>query len=240
MKKYWWVLLIILVLPLIINLLIIIPRFFPIVGDGETWLIFWGTYIGAVVSAIMVFLTWQILKQNQDQLKTIQKQWDDENRPYLEIALVKHQYPYHLDIEIRNIGKHAAEDISFNVDPSYYQKIENESIRSGFLNLGTNPFKILPGEKKYICILHEEHNPFMYYVVGNPIERSEFEKLREVIMHPIRIEGTYNGKYRIMESLSMHSPQEKHYDLSEILTGVQWQLINISESIKELKPSEKE
>lgn len=51
------------VTPLIINTLMVQPMLFPITGDSSSWLSFWGSYIGAVLSsAIALYI---LYKQNQ-------------------------------------------------------------------------------------------------------------------------------------------------------------------------------
>lgn len=54
--KYWRVLLLIIVLPVIVNLIIICPSFFKIGGNPNDWLIFFGGYIGCIVSASASFI----------------------------------------------------------------------------------------------------------------------------------------------------------------------------------------
>ena len=62
-KKYAIQLLLIIVTPLIINILMVQPILFPITGDSSSWLDFWGSYIGAVLSsAIAIYI---LYKQNQ-------------------------------------------------------------------------------------------------------------------------------------------------------------------------------
>lgn len=62
-KKYYIQLLLIIATPLIINILMVQPMLFPITGDSSSWLGFWGSYIGAVLSsAIALYI---LYKQNQ-------------------------------------------------------------------------------------------------------------------------------------------------------------------------------
>jgi len=61
-KKYYIQLLLIIATPLIINTLMVQPMLFPITGDSSSWLGFWGSYIGAVLSsAIALYI---LYKQN--------------------------------------------------------------------------------------------------------------------------------------------------------------------------------
>ena len=93
-KKYWWTILVILILPGIINLVLLIPRFFPIVGDEIDWLSFWGGYIGAIISAGVAFAILHIQrkdneKQNEEN-RTENKKQNEENRT-LQINVLKYQ-----------------------------------------------------------------------------------------------------------------------------------------------------
>ena len=51
-KKYLSLLFIglLLIIPIILNFVLQIPSHFPIIGDSQTWLSFWASYIGAIAS----------------------------------------------------------------------------------------------------------------------------------------------------------------------------------------------
>lgn len=71
LKKYWWAILIILILPVAINFALLVPAFSPIVGEDTDWLAFWGGYLGALVSAGVAFIILSVqFKQNQDENNT--------------------------------------------------------------------------------------------------------------------------------------------------------------------------
>ena len=56
-KKYWWLFLLVVVTPIVMNIFMIQPKFFTFVGNDSSWLGFWGSYIGAVLSsAIALFV----------------------------------------------------------------------------------------------------------------------------------------------------------------------------------------
>ena len=70
-------------IPYLINYLILKPKQFGIVGDTTTWLSFWGSYIGVVISAtIAYFVLYKQLKQNHKENKS--------NRD-LQLAVIKQQ-----------------------------------------------------------------------------------------------------------------------------------------------------
>lgn len=73
----------IIILPIIINWLILKPSIFEYVGTGVDWLLFWGGYVGAIISAGVAFAILAIqYKQNRKENK--------KNRD-LQINILKYQ-----------------------------------------------------------------------------------------------------------------------------------------------------
>lgn len=111
-KKYFFQLLLIIVTPLIINTLMVLPMLFPITGDSSSWLDFWGSYIGALLSsAIALYI---LYKQNQQnhienianrnlQLSVIKYNQELDKLRDLRTALVDFQASFDY-IEITNIA----------------------------------------------------------------------------------------------------------------------------------------
>lgn len=82
-KRYWWIAVLVLVLPVVINFVLQIPAFTPIVGDSESWLSFWGGYLGAIISASVAFIILAIQsRQNKEENQANRK---------LQIDVIKHQ-----------------------------------------------------------------------------------------------------------------------------------------------------
>ena len=93
-KKYWWIGLLFLVLPVVINFVLLIPAFTPIVGDNTIWLGFWGSYLGAIISASVAFIILAIQhKQNREENKRNRELQIEENQRnrQLQINVIKHQ-----------------------------------------------------------------------------------------------------------------------------------------------------
>lgn len=59
-------------LPFLFNILLSIDSFYPVIGDEKTWLAFWATYIGAIMSALMVYFTYRSIKRTTNLYQT---QW---------------------------------------------------------------------------------------------------------------------------------------------------------------------
>ena len=84
LKKYWWVLLLIILAPALINWCILQPAIFPFVGCNTDWLNFWGAYVGSILSSIIAFYV--LHKQLQQNHKE-----NEENRK-LQIFILKQQW----------------------------------------------------------------------------------------------------------------------------------------------------
>ena len=81
-------------IPILINILILKPRLFDIVGTSTDWLSFWGGYLGAIISAGVAFTILYIQrkdnkKQNEENRDENKKQ-NKANRT-LQINVLKHQ-----------------------------------------------------------------------------------------------------------------------------------------------------
>lgn len=66
LKKYWWAIVLIIVLPILINLIIICPSFFKVGGRPNDWLTFFGGYIGCIISASVPFvILYKTIRNNE-------------------------------------------------------------------------------------------------------------------------------------------------------------------------------
>ena len=111
-KEYFIQLLLIIATPLIINTLMVQPILFPITGDSSSWLSFWGSYIGAVLSsAIALYILYKQNQQNHTenianrnlQLSVIKYNQELDKLRDLRTALVDFQASFDY-IEITNIA----------------------------------------------------------------------------------------------------------------------------------------
>lgn len=82
-KRYWWVILAVVLAPLIINVLILWPAFFRFVGADTDWLGFWGAYIGTILSSVIAFyVLHKQLEQNHA---------ENRNNRELQISILEYQ-----------------------------------------------------------------------------------------------------------------------------------------------------
>lgn len=68
-KKYWWCFLLALIaIPILINFVLLIPAFTPIVGNESIWLNFFAVYIGSITTSIISFcILYKTLQANHEE-----------------------------------------------------------------------------------------------------------------------------------------------------------------------------
>lgn len=112
-KKYWWLLLMLFVTPMVMNIIMIQPILFPIAGNDSSWLGFWGSYIGSILSSsIAIYILYkqqnQNHKENEDnrklQLSVIEYNHELEKLRDLRSALIDFQVSFDY-IEITKIAE---------------------------------------------------------------------------------------------------------------------------------------
>src|SRR5574344_1932475 len=94
-KKYIWIALgIIILVPIGLNCLILLPAFFPFVGDDKMWISFWGGYIGSVLMGIITLMVLhKQLKQNHDE--------NEKNRS-LQLSVLKYNQSLNVLRDLRS------------------------------------------------------------------------------------------------------------------------------------------
>ncbi len=115
-KKYWWIALVILLLPITINFVLLIPSFTAVIGDEIAWLSFWGGYLGAIISTVAAFIILYIQRKdneseneknrvdNEVQNKQNREENEKLNRAnrQLQLNIMKYHQQYHWLDEFRN------------------------------------------------------------------------------------------------------------------------------------------
>ena len=81
--NFWIIAIIILVVPVVLNLLLLLPAPINVIGEPSDWLRFWGAYLGAICSAfaatIAIYQNIAIRKQNATNAQ-IAKETDEYNK----------------------------------------------------------------------------------------------------------------------------------------------------------------
>ena len=128
LKKYWSILAMVvflLVLPLLINLCYRLESDCSELHAPSAWATFWATYLAAIASFAMVFITWltlkknkeqndAILQQNKDQLNEMKRQWEEQNTPTVSCSLEKSSES--LLVELHNTSQVPAHKIRVRID----------------------------------------------------------------------------------------------------------------------------
>ena len=139
MKKYWWAILLILVLPIVINFILLIPAFSPIVGEDTDWLSFLGGYLGAIISAGVAFIILQIQRKDsetQNEKNRTENERKNENNRKLQLNILRYQqemqwlnafrqisveyvsaYSYNDLIRIVNVARRNPEQAFYDIAP---------------------------------------------------------------------------------------------------------------------------
>lgn len=252
---------VIILIPIILNWTIKMPAFFEFVGLDTDWLNFWVTYISAVASFAMVFITWHALKQNdrllqqnddllqqngnslqqndkllqqnerqlqqnKAQLNEMIRQWDEENKPRLEMYFVKDEIPVKGQrIEIVNIGKNTAKDIKFCIDENIIEKAPNNDTKEALKNICQSFSLLLPNDSIIISLCEdkmENINNHDYKIGLVSVNKKEYSDFYNEIksMKSISIKGNYNSKYEIDTTISPDIKRNKHKDITDALADI--------------------
>ena len=245
LKKYWWLIAIVTIsFPVILNFVLLIPAVTPIVGNSDTWLSFWATFLGAVASFGMIVFTAISLKQNNTQLLEMKRQWEEDHRPYIVFDLVCQSGMYLL--RIRNIGKYDAIDIKLDINKEYYDILINDSLRCMIDDFRSKKLRIESGGIRYIQIgVMPNFTPCYFYI---PCETTVTKDMaenwkRDHKNDPLIIKARYNGTYESVAVLKLSDFPEYSLDLidSDVkaldainthLERIERELTNIRVSIK--------
>lgn len=221
--KYWVVIFIaaIVLIPILLNWVIQWQSFFEFVGKDTDWLMFWVTYISAIASFAMVFITWRTLQQNKEQLNELKRQWEEENRPRLEFYFVQDEIGHKGSrIEILNMGKQTAKDIRLYIDSKVIDLASNDTIKDFLRNIGTDlPLPLLPNDSIIINLCEEkfdERYRTIYTIGQQTVDCSMYIAFYTNIqsMDKISITGEYNSKYLISDNISPKNKRRRHKDIA--------------------------
>lgn len=129
-------------MPIILNFSLQLPSIVKVIGDAQTWLSFWASFIGAIASFAMIAITYHSLQQNQSQLDEIKRQWEEEHRPFLSCRVIVYKKAFFLQIynpskfDAQNVSIVFGEDLLNNIDPKYKNLYINTSSTPVFIASG--------------------------------------------------------------------------------------------------------
>lgn len=254
-KKYWWVIIIeLLILPLLINAGYLFESDYSILHAPSAWATFWATYLAAIASFAMVFITWltlkknkeqndAILQQNKDQLDEMKRQWEEEHRPKIEAYLIKGSaIADKREIEFVNIGASPAEGFIFHIDPQFIDGAPiEENVKDALRKLGNAiPAFLFPHETLSFSLYEKEYVPAgrfieVYTIAGIPVGEPVFRSFVGYIAQygEISIQGTYNNKYELETSVNANRTRHPYSSISKSIDNVSNNIIGLNFSMSE-------
>lgn len=180
--KYWVVIFIaaIVLIPILLNWVIQWQSFFEFVGKDTDWLMFWVTYISAIASFAMVFITWRALQQNKEQLEEIKRQWNEQNKPILSFKIIYLNNVFYLKAE--NTGKSSIVNAKLILGERAQTILQREGIDiscrkegkilDNALNLGANDSQSYP-----LCLYRETGNFDYFDITVEYNNNTEYHKI---------------------------------------------------------------
>ena len=196
----------VILVPLGINLLIGLPQSwlpFPIVGSTENWLSFWASYLSAAATFIMVIYTSWTLKQNNEQLQEIKRQWKEEHRARLLFSIACKQGLYVL--KISNVGTEPAYNIKLKFSDSFINALLANATKEVYKKLNEKTFSIEGKSSKYFYISPQYGDASVtFYRTNENFSSNEINKWIDSFRHvAININGTYCDEYEVNETLKL-------------------------------------
>ena len=224
-RKYWWVIVIMLLFPFIVNLLNLYTTPHEVFQEPLPWTMFWGTYLSSIASFSMVLITWLTLTQTQ-------KRWENERRPYIEVSYITNYYHYSQDsniyLEVYNSGQSTAHNVKFEFSSDFYNLIDNISQRDSIKRHTRTPFKVEARNTRRFSFMSVHPMPngrdALYTIFGVMVSAEAYFKIHEQIFDNQNvITGIYNDKYEINQILSEFSKPHitKTESLQEIVSEIE-------------------
>lgn len=173
---------VLLLLPLFINYCYSWGTDCSILHKPSAWATFWATYLAAIASFAMVFVTRETLKQNSQQLDELRRQWEEDHKPRIYPRIIIYNKAYFL--EFFNSGNTDAFNVCININQTFIDNLpeKSKSLIKDWIN---SPFFVKAGAS-------------VYAFVGWCDEISK--KWRNLDFN-LEIDGTYNSCYKIEFSL---------------------------------------
>lgn len=132
-----------LLVPVALNFILQIPCNLPIIGEPQTWLSFWGSFIGALASFVMIVITIHTLRQNKMQLDEMKRQWEEAHRPHLTCRIIVYKKAFFL--QISNPSQYDASNVSITFGDELIQNLDDK-FQEMYINTSQNPVYISAGK----------------------------------------------------------------------------------------------
>ena len=200
---------------------------------------FW-TAASAVATAVMAWFTYETIQNSKRQVEEMKREWEKENRPYLEILPVSLPFSSKeggLAIEIRNIGNKTATDITISIDNDFINGFPVESIKQRIDKICSEKYRVLPNGSKtlIISVIRIMNNKSTLF--GKPISDKELKELTEYLNDfSFKIHCKYS-RDEFDQVLTAEEQELQHYDNLNFLEEIEWDLSSIKNSLQMMEGS---
>ena len=200
---------------------------------------FW-TAASAFATAVMAWFTYETIQNSKKQVEEMKREWEKENRPYLEIIPVFLPFSGKegcLGIEIRNIGNKTATDISISIDKEFKNSLPIESIKQRIDKICSEKYRVLPNGTKtlVISVIRLINNKNTLF--GKPISDKELTKLHEYLRDfSFNIHCKYN-RDEFDQVLTAEEQELQHYDNLNFLEEIEWDLSAMKNTLQMMEGS---
>ena len=176
---------------------------FPVVGNEESWLSFWASYLCAAATFIMVIYTSWTLKQNNEQLVEMKRQWREDHRARLIFSIAFEQGLFVL--KISNVGTELAYNIKLRFSNVFIDSLLANATKEIYRRLNEKAFSIEGKTAKYFYISPQYGNASVSFNRTNEnFSAEEINKWIDGFRNvPIVIKGTYCDEYEVDEALKL-------------------------------------
>lgn len=160
-----------------------------------SWSTFW-TALTAVGTIAMAIITYCTLSKNDEQVSEMKRQWEEDNKPYLDVRLV---YEHSLSstasryLIIENYGKGTANDIQISFEDSFIENIQIQELQKNLKVLQSKAYKVLPGRtiKEIFCDIIDLGNSGKSRISVEEFNLSQRSTLLDYMSKPIQIKVKY-------------------------------------------------
>ena len=173
------------------------------------WNLFWSalTAIGTLAMAIVAYKT---LCKNDDQVKEMKRQWEEDHRPYIDITL---EYKHSLSstesryLKIENYGKGTANYVKLLFDEAFINNIPIEKLKEQLLSKKDKVYKVISGRiiEDTFCDIIDYPQSSKSRVWGEEINITQKQELLKYLNNPIQVTIQYvwnNKQYK--ESVTLN------------------------------------
>ena len=199
--------------------------------NPNTW-----TAVSAMATAAMAITAFFTLRQNRKQLEEMKRQWNEDRKPIIEVALINPPYCFpepSIGIELSNIGKTVAEDISIIFDNEFIKCYENKEVENKIRQICSQKYRLAPNERIFFTICGFKPGGSKKTLFGKEISDNKLKKFEEInTTANIHIVCEYKGGV-FNRTLSALDKRPFKFSVEEQLSDIAWQVQCSGSDIKQ-------